>query len=78
VPSGESFCLEATRAGGARATQASLFSEGDSVRIIEGPFSDFTGKIMSLNEATGVAKVEVEIFGRSTPAEVKLRQLRRD
>lgn len=62
----------------ARKTQASLFSEGDSVRIIEGPLTDFPGRIVSLNESGGVAKVEVEIFGRATSAEVKLRQLRRD
>lgn len=61
-----------------KTTQASLFSEGDSVRIIEGPLADFPGRIVSLNENSGVAKVEVEIFGRATSAEVKLRQLRRE
>jgi transcription termination/antitermination protein NusG len=61
-----------------RVSQVSLFSEGDSVWIIEGPLSDFPGKIVTLNEGSGIAKVEVEIFGRTTPAEVKLRQLRRD
>lgn len=61
-----------------RKVQASIFNEGDDVRIIEGPLADFPGRIVSLNENTGKAHVEVEIFGRATSAEVKLRQLRRD
>lgn len=55
----------------------SLFSVGDTVKIIEGPLADFNGAITELNEDAGTAKVEVEIFGRSTPAEVQLRQLRK-
>ena len=56
--------------------KVSIFHEGDEVRIIEGPLSDFTGKLSQVNEDTGLAHVDVEIFGRLTPTQVKLRQLR--
>lgn len=55
----------------------SLFEAGDMVTIIEGPLSDFTGKIIDLDIEKESARVEVEIFGRQTPSTVSLSSLRR-
>jgi len=57
------------------ATGAQLFNDGDEVRITDGPLADFTGKVSAVNEHTGTATVEVEIFGRTTKATTPLRQL---
>jgi transcriptional antiterminator NusG len=53
-----------------------LFSVGDRVEITEGPLIGFPAMIISLDEARDKAEVEVEIFGRQTPASVTLHQLR--
>jgi transcriptional antiterminator NusG len=50
------------------------FSEGDSVKVIEGPFASFVGTIESVNEK-GKIKVSVSIFGRPTPVELDFSQV---
>ena len=45
------------------------FEKGESVRIIEGPFSHFVGVIEDVNHEKGRLKVMVTIFGRPTPVE---------
>ena len=54
---------------------AQSFSEGDSVRIIEGPFDTFTGTIEEVNGEKGKLRVVVGIFGRATPVEVDFLQV---
>lgn len=44
-------------------------SEGDSVKVMEGPFASFVGTVESVNEK-GKIKVNVSIFGRPTPVEL--------
>lgn len=56
-------------------TIAQVFSEGDSVRIIEGPFDTFTGTIEDVNAEKGKLRVVVGIFGRATPVEVDFLQV---
>ncbi len=51
------------------------FSEGETVRIIEGPFDTFTGTITDVNSEKGKLRVSVGIFGRSTPVEVDFLQV---
>ena len=51
------------------------FSQGESVRIIEGPFDSFTGTIEEVNLEKGKLRVMVGIFGRSTPVEVDFLQV---
>lgn len=67
----------ASNDGVRRVKTQSLFSVGDRVTIVDGPFADFTGIIAELNEDKGTARVEIEIFGRKTPAEVQVRSLSR-
>jgi transcriptional antiterminator NusG len=46
------------------------FQRGDSVRIIDGPFSNFSGMVDEVNNDRATLKVMVTIFGRSTPVEL--------
>jgi transcriptional antiterminator NusG len=45
------------------------FSIGESVKVIHGPLSDFSGEISEINEDASRLKVLVSIFGRETPVE---------
>ena len=46
------------------------FTIGDTVTIVSGPLESFSGEIVSLNEATQKAMVNVSMFGRATDVEV--------
>jgi transcriptional antiterminator NusG len=50
------------------------FTEGESVKVIEGPFTNFVGTIEAVNEK-GKVKVNVSIFGRPTPVELDFTQV---
>lgn len=52
------------------------FSEGETVKVIEGPFASFVGTIEAVNE-NGKIKVSVSIFGRPTPVELDFTQVER-
>jgi transcriptional antiterminator NusG len=43
---------------------------GDAIRVVEGPFSDFSGKIEEVNAEKEKLKVLINIFGRDTPVEL--------
>lgn len=51
------------------------FDEGESVRIIEGPFANFTGMVEEYDMEHGKLKLNVSIFGRSTPVEILYSQV---
>jgi transcription termination/antitermination protein NusG len=53
------------------------FVEGEAVRITEGPFNDFLGTVNAINEEKGKIEVLVNIFGRETPVEVDLMQVKK-
>ncbi|MCX6817093.1 MAG: transcription termination/antitermination protein NusG [Candidatus Beckwithbacteria bacterium] len=55
----------------------SVFSIGEAVKIIEGPFADFLGSVESLDETRGKIKVLVSIFGRETPVELDFLQVQK-
>ncbi len=47
-----------------------IFRSGDMVKIIDGPFNNFSGVIEEVNEEKMKIKVLVSIFGRKTPVEI--------
>jgi transcription termination/antitermination protein NusG len=47
-----------------------IFRSGDLVKIIDGPFNNFTGLVQEVNEEKMKIKVMVSIFGRKTPVEI--------
>jgi transcriptional antiterminator NusG len=51
------------------------FEVGESVRVREGPFADFSGTIAEINEDQLKLKVLVNIFGRETPVEFEFAQV---
>jgi transcriptional antiterminator NusG len=51
---------------------------GDSVRIVDGPFQDFEGKIDEVNQEKGRVKVLVSFFGRETAVELDFLQVDRN
>ena len=50
---------------------------GDAVKITDGPFKDFDGKISEIDEARGKVKVLVSMFGRETPVELDFLQVKK-
>lgn len=51
------------------------FERSESVRVIEGPFVNFTGVVDEVNMEKGKLKVSVSIFGRTTPVELEFWQV---
>ena len=56
-------------------TPKKKFSKDMLVRIIEGPFSEFTGKIETVYEDKEILKVMISLFGRDTPIEIEYAQV---
>lgn len=54
------------------------FYVGEPVKVIDGPFSGFTGVIDAVNEEKKKLKVMVKIFGRKTPVELSFMQVERE
>jgi len=51
------------------------FEKNDNVRIIDGPFASFSGKVDEVNTDRGTLRVMVTIFGRATPVELEFLQV---
>jgi transcription termination/antitermination protein NusG len=51
------------------------FDKGDNVKVIEGPFSNFTGSVEEIKPEKGKIKVLLNIFGRTTPVELDFMQI---
>lgn len=52
-----------------------LFEPGEMVRVIDGPFNDFSGTVEEINYEKSRLRVAVSIFGRSTPVELDFQQV---
>lgn len=52
------------------------FSVGDAVKIVDGPFTDFLGKVDEVNDEQGKVKVLISSFGREVPVELDFLQIK--
>ena len=74
----ESFLGTAGEADGQvvkRAKPRMGYEQGETVRVKEGPFADFSAEIIEINEDQLKLKVLVNIFGRETPVELEFAQV---
>ncbi len=51
------------------------FAKGETVRIVDGPFTNFSGKVDEVDDRRSTLKVMVSIFGRPTPVELDFFQV---
>ena len=58
-----------------RPRPAMTFEKNDSVRIVDGPFTNFAGKVDEVNPERNTLRVLVTIFGRATPVELDFLQV---
>lgn len=63
--------------GAAAPTFKDVFSADDPVKIVDGPFAQFIGKVESVDKEHGKVKVLVSIFGRETPVELDFLQVQK-
>ncbi|MED5462928.1 MAG: transcription termination/antitermination protein NusG [Pseudomonadota bacterium] len=54
-----------------------LFEPGEVVRVIDGPFNDFSGVVEQVNYEKSRLQVAVQILGRSTPVELDFSQVQK-
>jgi transcriptional antiterminator NusG len=66
---------EGTEAPSKRSRPRLEHEVGETVRVKEGPFADFSGQIAEINEDQLKLKVLVNIFGRETPVELEFSQV---
>lgn len=52
-----------------------VFTVGEAIKIVDGPFAEFLGSISEIDEGRGKLKVMVSIFGRETPVELDFLQV---
>lgn len=79
TPLGDEEVQSITKAMTAEAPKVRVsLSMGDSVRIMDGPFSDFRGTIDEINQEKGKIKVLVSFFGREVPVELDFLQVERE
>jgi transcriptional antiterminator NusG len=61
--------------GAVRPKPKVLFDRGENVRVIDGPFTNFTGIVEEVKPDKGKLRVLVSIFGRATPVELDFIQV---
>ena len=67
--------LDRVEAGSGKAAPKTVFEPGELVRVIDGPFNDFSGVVEAVNYEKSRLHVAVTIFGRSTPVELDFGQV---
>ncbi len=59
------------------ASSASIYSVGDKVQVIDGPFDSFSGVVEEVNAEEQKLKISVSIFGKDTPIELNFTQVKK-
>ena len=59
-------------------TQKLTFEKGESVRVVDGPFKEFSGNVEDINYEKSKLRISVVIFGRSTPVELDFSQIEKE
>jgi len=67
--------LQRVKEGGDKPRPKVLFEPGEVVRVIDGPFNDFSGVVEKVNYEKNRLQVAVQILGRSTPVELDFAQV---
>jgi transcriptional antiterminator NusG len=70
--------LQRVQEGAERPRPKVLFEPGEVVRVIDGPFNDFSGVVEEVNYEKSRLRVAVFIFGRSTPVELEFGQVEKE
>ena len=77
IPEAEVRTIVKFMSQGASPTFKDVYMENDTVKIIEGPFAQFIGKVDSVDKDRGKVRVLVSIFGRETPVELDFLQVQK-
>jgi len=75
--SGEEIDILKKRLGAEKPQMKIDFKAGDAVKITDGPFKDFDGKVSETDEERGKVKVFINMFGRDTPVELDSLQIKK-
>ena len=67
--------LEQVKSGMSVPRHKFSFSVGERIKVVDGPFRDFTGIVEALRPERSRARVTVSVFGRQTPVELDFHQL---
>ena len=67
--------MQQLESGTERTKPKVVFEPGEMVRVIDGPFNDFSGVVEEVNYEKSKVRVAVLIFGRSTPVELEFIQI---
>ncbi len=70
--------LQRVQEGAEKPRPKILFEPGEVVRVIDGPFNDFSGVVEEVNYEKSRLRVAVFIFGRSTPVELEFGQVEKE
>lgn len=70
--------LQRVQEGSEKPRPKVLFEVGEVVRVIDGPFNDFSGVLEEVNYEKSRLRVAVLIFGRSTPVELEFSQVEKE
>ncbi|MDP2638966.1 MAG: transcription termination/antitermination protein NusG [Candidatus Azambacteria bacterium] len=65
------------RMGGTESKYKIEFLVGDPIKIVDGPFKDFDGKVSEVDENRGKVKVLISMFGRETTVELDSLQIKK-